>query len=81
MRKRLRIAQKRSRRRRCPSITKGIVCGVIANQRRPKAQRLARQQVLMPVQRQAPTQVQLRLVGHRLQRRLRLPLLRNFAQA
>ena len=81
MLRRLRTAQKRSRRRRCPSITQGIVCGVIANQRRLKAQRLARRQVLMPVQRQAPTQVQQRLVGHRLQRRLPLLLLRNFAQA
>ena len=89
MRRRLRIVRKLSRRRQCRALLV-IMRRVVITGRPRKAQRLARQQVPRQAQRLARRQVlrqarrlvAQRLVALRLQSRLlRLPLLRNFAQA
>ena len=78
MRRRLRIARKLSRRRRC-RVHRGIARVVIAARLKRVVQRPARQQVPRQAQQQVRTQAQPQVVALRLQ--LRLPQLRKLAQA
>ena len=80
MRRRLRIARKLSRRRRCRA-HRVITRVVIAARLKRVAQRLARQQVPRQAQQQVARQVQRQVPALRRQLQLRLPQLRKLAQA